>query len=97
LSEVLRLAPHASVARLHGEAVVLHLTTGSYFSVNASGAALLDRLAAGATREQLVDGLVRAFGIARETATSDVAAWLDRLAANGLLVSEADAEGGPRP
>jgi hypothetical protein len=89
----LRLAPHASVARLHGEAVVLHLTTGAYFSVNASGASLLDRLAAGATREQLVEGLAATFGLSREIAAADVAGWLARLQANDLLVTERNGAG----
>jgi hypothetical protein len=95
-TERLRLSPHASVARLEGEAVVLHLTTGSYFSVNASGATLLDRLASGATRAQLVEGLAAAFGLSPEVAADDVASWLDRLRENDLLVTERDgAEGGP--
>ncbi|MCC7139933.1 MAG: PqqD family protein [Planctomycetes bacterium] len=85
MSEPLRLSPDAAVAELSGEAVVLHVKDGRYFSANGTGAALLRRLAAGgATRETLADELVR-LGADRARATADVEAWLARLVAARLL------------
>jgi PqqD family protein of HPr-rel-A system len=87
----LSLAPEASVAELDGEAVVLHLRTGRFFTVNRSGAPLLEALkrADGATRDELVASLVATFRIDVARAAADVDAWLGRLRAAGLLAEDA--------
>jgi hypothetical protein len=82
-----RLAPDASVAQTDGEAVVLHLHTGRFFRVNASGAPLLAALerAGGASRPDLAGALVATFGIDEARAAADVDAWLERLRGAALI------------
>jgi len=91
----LSLAPEGSVAELDGEAVVLHLGTGRFFTVNRSGAPLLAALsrAGGTTRDELVASLATAFHLEVARATADVDAWLARLAAAGLLAESATGSG----
>ena len=82
----LRLSPKASFAELDGEAVVLDLKSGRYFSVNAAGALLLRLLSAGTDRAALESALVTAYRIDAPAARRDVEAWLARLEEGGLLV-----------
>ena len=84
---LLSLSSNASVAELHGEAVLLDLASGRYFSVNRSGAVLLRLLRSGAPRAALPAALVTAFGIDAEAARKDVDDWIERLSSRGLLVS----------
>lgn len=90
-AERLALAPEASVAELDGEAVVLHLRTGRFFTVNRSGAPLLAALRreGGATRDELVRSLATTFRLDPARASADVDAWLGRLRAAGLLAGDA--------
>ena len=85
----LSLARRASVAELHGEAVLLDLESGRYFSVNRSGAVLLRLLGKGATRAALEAALVEAFAVDGPAARRDVETWLSHLAERGLLVTSA--------
>lgn len=91
-SERLALAADASVARLDGEAVVLHLRTGRFFTVNACGSTILAALesASGATRAELVERVCTTFAVDAARATPDVDAFLDQLERGGLLAA-------PRP
>ena len=95
MSARLSLSKDAAVAELHGEAVVLHLPSGRYFAANGTGAALLRRLRAegGATRADLVEAIVSAHGVEEARAAADVAAWLSRLEAAGLLVPDTSGQG----
>jgi PqqD family protein of HPr-rel-A system len=86
--EVLRLGRDVLVTELEGEAVVLDVRTGRYFTANRSGAVLLRRLRDGATRDALVAALVAAFGVDEAAARRDALAWLARLADRGLVVAD---------
>ena len=59
-------------------------------SVNETGKQLWSALAAGATRDQLVDRLVDAFGVERSQAEADTDAFVGDLESRGLLVREGD-------
>ena len=98
-----RLSRQAASAGLDGEAVVLHLTDGRYYAVNASGVVLLRCIEReqGATLDELAQALAIAHGIDVERARKDVLAWLDVLRAKGLVeeleeIGEAS-PGGARP
>jgi len=67
------------------EVIVLDLVSSKYLSLNGTGALLWKRLATGAEDDQLVDLLTERFGIAREVAETDVAAFLDHCTALGLV------------
>lgn len=70
---------------LDGEIVALDGGKSVYVATNRAGTLLWQRLAAGATREQLADELVDAFGIAADQAATDVDRFVSELETNGLL------------
>lgn len=67
------------------EVVVLDLEGSVYLRLNGSGRILWERLAAGASADDLVDALVDRYGIDRERASSDVTSFVERLRTKGLL------------
>jgi coenzyme PQQ synthesis protein D (PqqD) len=69
-----------------GEIVVLDTQRSIYLGLNREGVALWRMLAESTTQRALEAGLVEAFGITRERAEHDVAAFLARLTELGLLV-----------
>ena len=88
MSERLRLRADAVAWReVEGDVIALGLATSAYFGTNASGSLLWKQLAEGATREQLVEELVQAFGIDADRAGADVDAFVGELRDRGLLAS----------
>lgn len=83
---VLRLRPGGLFWRESGDdVVVLDTTTSKYVAADGSAALLWKRLAAGATREQLVSALCDHYGVAGEVAERDVSAFVEQLSERGLL------------
>jgi hypothetical protein len=78
---------------VEGEVLALDLESSEYLGVNRSGAVLWRELAAGASREALVERLVADEGIDADRAGIDVERFLYQLRERGLLVEEAP-EGG---
>jgi len=72
-----------------GSAVLLHLDTHAYFSLNTTGRAVWDRLASdtGATLDELVSMLTARFSVDDATARADVADLLAELQQQSLVVS----------
>lgn len=70
---------------VEGEVVALDLRGSQYLGVTPSGAALWDMLAAGTTRDALVDHLVSTYDLARDVAAEHADAFLDQLRAQDLL------------
>src|SRR5262249_42545890 len=70
-----------------GEVVALDEQTFVYLNANATASVLWTSLAAGATREELVERLVDGFDVDRATAETDVDAFVSDLEARGLLES----------
>ena len=60
-----------------GEVLLLDLASSTYLAVNPSATVLWRLLANGTTQDELVDALVGAFDVDRDTATTDVADFLD--------------------
>jgi len=76
--------------RLHwletdGEVVALDERSLVYLNANPTGAVLWQTLAQGATREELIRGLVAEFEVDEATAAVDVDRFLADLDARGLL------------
>jgi hypothetical protein len=83
---MLRLRPGAVEWRsVEGEVLALDVDAATYIAANASGTVLWERLADGATREQLVEALVEAYEIERPQAETDVDAFVVELQSRGLL------------
>lgn len=84
----LRLDPEAvSWTEVDGEILALERESSTYIATNRTGTVLWNALVHGATREQLVAAVVRAFGISEPTAAADTDAFVDALAGRGLLVT----------
>lgn len=68
-----------------GQVIVLDIRTSRYLSLNPSGSALWLKLADGATTAELSATLMARFGIDRQVADTDVAAFLAALRDRDLL------------
>ena len=79
--------------RVVDDVVVLDTVSSRYHAVNASGTAVWERLAAGATVGELVEALTAAFPSAAPRAADDIAAFLAELDARGLLEGSSDEAG----
>ena len=75
---------------IDGEAIIIHLESGAYYSSEGTGALLWQRLADGSSLEDLTAHLLHACeGDPKpDRVASDVAAFVDELAECGLLESD---------
>ena len=86
MMDVIKLAPgRVEWREIDGEVVVLDPEASKYLAGNRTAAALWSKLAAGATREELVAELLHRFDVDRETAARDVDAFIRDLGERGLL------------
>lgn len=69
------------------EAIILDLGTGNYYSLEQSGAWIWEQLEAGASLQQLEQGLVERYQVEAEQAREDVAELLEQLLAQGLITA----------
>jgi hypothetical protein len=67
------------------EIVALDETTALYLAANEAGALLWRALAAGATRDELVDLLGRSYALSPDRAAADTDAFVGALRTRGLL------------
>ena len=81
---------------IEGEAIIIHLTEGAYYSMPDVGAEIWERLAASPTLDELVEHLVARYDVDRARARDDVAALLTRLA-DEKLVAHATGRGAGLP
>jgi hypothetical protein len=84
-------AADVRAARVGDEMVLLQLEHGVYFSLNATGAWIWERLATGATRDELCAGIVARFEVESAVARRDLDELLVELERAGLV--EADPAG----
>jgi hypothetical protein len=89
----LHYSRHANVrmTALEGEGVVLHLDSRRYFTLNATGLALLEALAEPRTIEELVHVLTDRFEVSANDAAATARAFLDQCVTAGVV----SATGGP--
>lgn len=71
---------------IDGEAVIINLDTGSYYSVVGAGAVVWNAIDRGIPVADLADLLTGAFADAPGTVADDVTAFLDQLVAESLVV-----------
>jgi len=74
---------------LEGEAIIINLATGLYYSLDGSGALVWSMLQRGATVVDMTAALARAYGIAAERARADVEALLADMEAESLVAEKA--------
>jgi hypothetical protein len=70
---------------IDGEIVLLDTEASKYLAGNRTAGALWPKLAAGATRQELLDELLAKFDVDGDTASRDLDAFLEDLAERGLL------------
>ena len=69
---------------IDGEVIALEGRGSTYIAANGAGTLLWRALAAGCTREELAEELVRAYGIDQARATADADQFIAALADQGL-------------
>ena len=81
---------------LDGEAVIINLDTGCYFSLDPLASQIWDAVAAGgATAEGIARALAAAYGTPVEDAGATLAPFLERLSTEGLVVAAPGPKGAP--
>jgi hypothetical protein len=84
----LRRGPRIASAEVHGEAVLLDLRHGKYYSLNRTGAAVWELLSQPRTLAELHEALFDRFDAEPETLRDDLTALLDDLRLHGLVDDE---------
>jgi hypothetical protein len=83
---------------IDGEAVLINLATGVYYSMRGSGAYVWSQLESGSSVARLSDSLADRYGIGSERARQDVERLVDELRTEGLIVaSDVPAAAGGAP
>lgn len=79
---------------IDGEAVMINLTTGNYYSLNQAGAAIWDAVEAGASDEEIVQHLAARYDASHDELTAAVTQLLEELRREELVVP-VEQNGGP--
>jgi len=79
-----RIRDGALCRELEGEAVILHLDSGTYFGLNTVGTAIWRLVEQDGRVDAIVDGVVDQYDVSPERARSDVLALMATLVAKGL-------------
>jgi len=82
-------APSVVSEIIDGEAVIMNLKSGHYFSTQLVGGELWALIEAGTTESHLIGFLRRRYAITSAEATSTVASFLGQLREHSLVVEEA--------
>jgi hypothetical protein len=82
---VLMLRDGLAIRRFETETVVLDLRSSTYLIINATAAVIWQHLERGATRDEIVAGLVSEFEVAPELAVQDVDSFVERCRERGFL------------
>lgn len=88
MESFVRLKPGVEWQHVDDEVVALDLDASAYLGVNDTGAVLWPLVAAGTTRDGLVDELTSRFQIDDDRARADVGAFLDQLRSLSLVVED---------
>ena len=91
-------SPNVIAETIDGEAILVDLRTGSYYSVQGSGSTLWDGIAAGASLGRLADEVASGYSIDRDAAEEVVSSFCAELEREGLIVSlDGVADSTPEP
>jgi hypothetical protein len=94
-----RFAPNASdiaAKVIDGEAIIMNLSNGLYFSMDKVGALIWESVEAGHSVQEIGDLVQGRFAVDPETAQADVARLLEELLAEDLVQTK-DGEGSGEP
>ena len=88
-----RLGDNISLTELEDEAVLLDLSSGSYYGLNAVGARYLTLLTEGASDEECARQIAREYAQSPALVSTDLADLRVDLLANGLIIAHAGTDG----
>jgi hypothetical protein len=75
---------------LDGEAVLLDLKTGVYYSLNEVGAEVWRLLGGGADESEIAEAIASAYEVTLEEAAGDISELITDLSSEGLIIKEPD-------
>lgn len=79
---------------IDGEAIIINLVDGSYYSMDDVGATVWDLIEDGCTVEQIVGSVTSSYAVDEEAARGDIEALCDRLLEEGLVAVGDGGDGG---
>ena len=82
---------------LDGEAVMINLSTGVYYSMDKAGALVWDRLQAGCTLDDVITAVTGTYAVPREQAESNVRELVEELVQENLLIPLENGDAIPAP
>ena len=82
-------APEVVAETLDGEALIVHLGTGAYYSIRGSGEAVWGLLLLGANVDEVCRSAALQYEAKADEVRGDVERFVTELAAEGLIVAEA--------
>lgn len=89
-------APTVASKVIEGEAVLIHFTSGNYYSTDQTGAAIVDRLD-GRTVAEVAEALSQMYEGDADAIAEAVSGFVDRLGTEGLVVETEAEPAGPLP
>jgi hypothetical protein len=88
-------APAVVSETIDGEAVIMNLKSGSYYSTDEVGSEIWNWIEKGWRRQAMLDALATMYAADHAQIATAVGAFLDDLIAQGLVVPDDDANPGP--
>jgi hypothetical protein len=79
--------PNVIAETIEGEAILVDLRTGNYYSIQGTGSQLWEAIAEGASLGRVAEEVSKAFALDRETAEEAVSSLSDELEREGLIVA----------
>lgn len=83
-------SPHVISETIQGETIVIHLTTGTYYSLQEAGAAVWDTIVATASESEIVDQLELLYDAPRSELEAAVRALVTDLKEEDLVTESAE-------
>jgi hypothetical protein len=85
MTDLFRIPPQIHARRFDNEVVIINLSAGQYFALDAVGTMIWDELTGGRTAEQAVATVVAGYQVDEVTARTDVKRLAEELVTAGLL------------
>lgn len=83
--------PQVTAKVMDGEAVIIHLGTGVYYSMDGIGCLVWEDIASGNDAAAIIDGIASRYGVDRDLARADIGRLLGELVAQQLVVPSFEA------
>lgn len=84
--------PQVTAKVMDGEAVIIHLGSGIYYSMDGVGCAVWESITSGSDTDAIADSLAARYGMDRQVAAADIGRLVSELVAQELVVP---ADGAP--